>query len=637
MAAFSLSPAVGFKEVDLTGIIPAVATSTGAFAGVFSWGPVLDVTQVTNENDLVTRFGKPDNNTFASFFSAANFLSYSSNLMLVRAETTGMKNAVSTGTAIKIRNVEDYENSYINGEATVGMVAAKYPGSVGNSLKVSFADAASYSKTLTGTVSVSIGSAVVTGDVSTAFTTEVSVGSIIEITIGGTKTQKTVISITDNDTLTVDSVYTAAASGLSAVAKWEYYALFDSAPVDSNQAIAVGASGDGMHMVIVDTDGKFSGTLGTVLAKYEHVSKASNGMRFDGTSGYYKTVLNSSPYVWWMDHPDTALLSASGLEVGTQAVPGVFKSFKTPITIELTGGEDDYSATNGDLQLAYDMFANAEKYDVSLVFTGKVGVDVSRYVIQNVAETRMDCVAFVSPNNAGAPIIGDTSESIEALVAFRNALNLSSSYGVMDSGYKYQYDKYNDVYRWIPLNADIAGLCARTDFVSEPWYSPGGLNRGQIKGVTKLAVNPNKSQRDELFKVGINPVVSFPGQGTVLFGDKTLLSRPSAFDAINVRRLFIVLEKAIATASKYFLFELNTDLTRQLFAGMINPFLRDVQGRQGITDFMVDVGPTVNTGEVIDSNEMRANIFIKPSRSIRTIMLSFVATRSAASFTELEV
>jgi phage tail sheath protein FI len=207
----------------------------------------------------------------------------------------------------------------------------------------------------------------------------------------------------------------------------------------------------------------------------------------------------------------------------------------------------------------------------------------------------------------------------------------------MDTGYKYQYDKYNDVFRWVPLNADIAGLCARTDYLADPWVSPAGLNRGQIKNVVKLAVNPNKAQRDELFKIGVNPVVSFPGQGVVLFGDKTLSSRPSAFDAINVRRLFITIEKAIATASKFFLFELNTDLTRQLFAGMVVPYLRDVQGRQGITDFLVDVSTQVNTPEVIDSNELRANIFIKPSRSIRTIQLNFIATRTGASFTELEV
>lgn len=636
MAAFSISPAVGFKETDLTTIIPAVATATGAFVGTFAWGPVMDVTSISDEGTLVTRFGKPNNNTFASFFSAANFLAYSNALRVIRADASGLVNAVASGTAVKIKNQDDYDAAYANGEGAVGMFAAKYPGAMGNSLKVSIADAATFSRTLTGTVSISTGSAVITGD-ATAFDTELAVGEWVSITTGGVTYLKQVVTITSATSVTMDSTFTATATGATAIARWEYYNLFDGAPVDSNRALESGASGDGLHMVIVDEDALFTGTKGFVLARYDNVSKASNGMRYDGTSGYYKNVLNSSNYVWWMDHPLTGALSGSGLEWGTVTTTGTYKSLKTSLTYSLVGGVDDYTVTDGNLQLAWDIFANAEKHDISLLFTGKVSTTVSAYVINNIASVRMDCIAFVSPNENGAPIIGDTSESIEKIINFRNALNLSSSYGVMDTGYKYQYDKYNDVYRWIPLNADIAGVCAFTDIAADPWFSPGGLNRGQIKSVTKLAVNPTKPQRDDLFKVGINPVVSFPGQGTVLFGDKTLLSRPSAFDAINVRRLFIVLEKAIATASKYFLFELNNDLTRQLFAGMLNPYLRNIQGRQGITDFLVDVGPSVNTAEVIDSQELRANIFIKPARSIRTIMLNFVAVRQGASFTELEV
>ena len=636
MAAFSISPAVGFKETDLTTIIPAVATATGAFVGTFAWGPVMDVTSISDEGTLVTRFGKPNNNTFASFFSAANFLAYSNALRIIRADATGLVNAVASGTAVKIKNQDDYDAAYASGEGTVGMFAAKYPGAMGNSLKVSIADAATFSRTLTGTVSISTGSAVITGD-ATAFDTELAVGEWVSITSGGITHLKQVVTITSATSVTMDSTFTATATGATAIARWEYYSLFDGAPVDSNRALESGASGDGLHMVIVDEDALFTGTKGFVLARYDNVSKASNGMRYDGTSGYYKNVLNSSNYVWWMDHPLTGALSGSGLEWGTVTTTGTYKSLKTSLTYSLVGGVDDYTVTDGNLQLAWDIFGNAEKHDISLLFTGKVSTTVSAYVINNIASVRMDCIAFVSPNENGAPIIGDTSESIEKIINFRNALNLSSSYGVMDTGYKYQYDKYNDVYRWIPLNADIAGVCAFTDIAADPWFSPGGLNRGQIKSVTKLAVNPTKPQRDDLFKVGINPVVSFPGQGTVLFGDKTLLSRPSAFDAINVRRLFIVLEKAIATASKYFLFELNNDLTRQLFAGMLNPYLRNIQGRQGITDFLVDVGPSVNTAEVIDSQELRANIFIKPARSIRTILLNFVAVRQGASFTELEV
>ena len=636
MAAFSISPAVGTREIDLTTIVPSVSTTTGAFVGDFAWGPVMDVTAVSDETALVARFGKPNNYNYASFFSAANFLSYSNDLKIIRVSSAGMKNAVSSGTAIAIKNEAEYDASYSSGEAAVGMFAAKYPGALGNSIRVSIADAATYSRTLTGTVGVTSGSATLSGT-GTSFTTELTVGDWVSLTIGTTKITKQVVAIVDTDTATMDSNYSASDTVLTATAKWEFYSYFDSAPVDSNQALDAGASKDGLHIIAVDVDGKFTGKMGSILFRADNASKASNGKRYDGTSGYYKTVLNQSTYLWWMDHPQSSEVSASGLEFGSVASSGVYKSFKTPMSYTLSGGADDNTITDGNLQLAWDMFGDGEQQDISLAFTGKVSTTVSAYVISNVATKRADCVAFVSPSSNGAPIIGDTSESIEKIIAFRNALNISSSYGVMDSGYKYQYDKYNDVFRWIPMNADVAGTCARTDLMNDPWFSPGGLNRGQIKGVTKLAVNPNKTMRDELFKNGVNPIVSFPGSGAVLFGDKTLQSRPSAFDAINVRRLFIVLEKAIATASKFFLFEMNNDLTRQLFVGMLNPYLRDVQGRQGITDFLVDVGPTVNTAEVIDSQEMRANIFIKPTRSIRTIMLSFVATRSGASFSEIEV
>lgn len=639
MANQRISPSVEISERDLTITTPGVAVSTGAFVGEFAWGPVNDVTQISNEAVLVSRFGKPNNTTFASFYSAKNFLDYSNNLMVVRASTAGQLNAVATGSAVKIGNSNTYETSYMNGEASVGMFAAKYPGVIGNSLKVSLADAATYSRTLTGTVAVSSGAATLTGT-GTQFTSELAVGSYVTLTVGGSVVTKQVTGITSDTAATVASNYAAAGTGLTAVAKWEYADLFNAAPVDSNRAIAMGASKDGLHAVVVDEDGLFSGVAGTVLETFDNISKAADAMRFDGTSGYYKTVLNNSAYVWWMDHPDTADVTATGSDFGGVVVAATaFKNLKKPATRSLSGGVDGTSATTGEMQAAWDLFKATEQIEVSLLITGKASLAVQQYVIQNIAETRLDCVAFVSPVNAstGAPIIGDTAESLEAIISWYNTINVSSSYGVADSGFKYQYDKYNDVYRWVPMNADVAGLCARTDFVADSWYSPAGLNRGQIKNVTRLAYNPDKAARDELFKRNINPVVAFPGEGTVLFGDKTMLRRPSAFDAINVRRLFIVLEKSIAQASKYYLFEQNTELTRQLFAGTISPLLRDVRGRQGITDFYVDVGPTVNTPDTIDAGELRANIFIKPVRSIRFISLQFVAVRTGATFTEIEL
>ena len=639
MANSRLSPSVEFSERDLTITTPGVAVSTGAFVGEFVWGPVNDVTQITNEAVLVSRFGKPTNDNFTSFFSAKNFLDYSNNLMLIRASTAGQLNAVATGTAVKIGNQNVYDTSYANGEGVVGMFAAKYPGVIGNSLKVSLADAATYSRTLTGTVAVSAASPVLTGT-GTAFDVELSVGSYVVVTVGGTTYTKQVTGITSATSATVSSNFTASGTGLTAVANWEYASQFSGAPVDSNRAVDMGASNDGLHAVVVDEDGLFSGVPGTVLESFGNISKASDALSFDGTSGYYKTVLNKSAYVWWMDHPDTADVGATGVDFGSLIVAAsAYKNLKKPVSRSLTGGVNGASATDGELQTAWDFFKQTETLEVSLLITGKASLAVQQYVIQNIAETRMDCVAFVSPVDVAdaSPIIGDTAESLEKIIDWYDTVNVSSSYGVADSGFKYQYDKYSDVYRWIPMNADVAGLCARTDFVADTWYSPAGLNRGQIKNVTRLAYNPSKASRDELFKRNINPVVAFPGEGTVLFGDKTMYRRPSAFDAINVRRLFIVLEKSIAQASKYFLFEQNTELTRQLFAGIINPLLRDVRGRQGITDFYVDVGPTVNTPDTIDAGELRANIFIKPVRSVRFISLSFIATRSSATFTEIEL
>jgi hypothetical protein len=639
MASFSISPAVSIKETDLTAIIPAVASSVGAFAGEFDWGPVLDVTTISSETALVSRFGKPTLNTYAAFFQAANFLGYSSALRLVRVETAAQRNAVSVGTALKIKNQDQYETLYSNGAASVGMFAAKYPGSKGNSLRVSVADANTYARTLTGTVSVSAASATVTGT-GTAFMTEVAVGDMLELTVAGIRLIKRIQTITDDVTLVVESVYSTGATALAAKTKWEYATFFDKAPYGSANGESVGTVGDGMHLIVIDEDGKFSGVAGTVLEKFANLSKAVNGRSLDGNPAYYKTVVNnSSSYVWWMDHPDTSELSLTGFDWGSEVFAGNFRSLTVNKSVSLVGGVDGFGATQAETISGFSLFQNPERYDISLVFAGHASVDIARWVIQNIADTRMDCMAFVSPVKVsdGSVIMGDTAESVEAILEYRNVLGVSTSYGVMDTGYKYQYDKYNDVYRWIAMSADIAGLCARTDFVSAPWYSPGGLNRGQLKNVTKLAVNPDKTMRDDLFKFGVNSVVTFPGEGTVLFGDKTLLSRASAFDAINVRRLFITIEKAIATASKYFLFELNTDLTRQLFVGMITPYLRDIQGQQGITDFMVDAGPTVNTAAAIDGNELRCNIFIKPTRSIRFINLGFIAVRSGIEFSEIEL
>jgi len=575
--AFTLSPGVSIVETDLTTVVPAVSTSAGAVVAPFAWGPVLEPTLITSENELVSRFGKPYDGNAAAWLNAANFLAYSNRLQTVRAETAGALNAVETpdvgGNTIVINNTQHYLDTYADGSNAVGLFAAKYPGKMGNSIGVFMADAATF----------------------TGWTVTLNTGETNEVTL-------------------------------------DLASLFDSAPDTSSYVSNVGGSNDELHIAVIDTLGIWSGVAGTVLEKYAYVSKASDARKSDGSTNFYKDVLNNqSKYVWWMDYPATMT------NWGSSAEATAFISLVTATESVLTGGADDFAADEGDYQTGFALFQNAEEYDISLIPVGPVSASVAKWVIDNVAETRRDCVVFVSPRDTATDDIIMGANATERIIEFRTnvAFNANSSFAVMDTGYKYQYDRYNDKYRWVPLNGDIAGLCARTDFTNDTWYSPGGLNRGQIKNVVKLAFNPNQAQRDELYKAGVNSVVSLRGQGVVLFGDKTLLARPSAFDRINVRRLFIALEKAIAAAAQYQLFEFNDDFTRAQFRAIVEPFLRDVQGRKGIVDFRVICDKSNNTNEVIEQHRFVASIYIRPNRSINFIELSFVAVRGGISFDEI--
>ena len=417
-------------------------------------------------------------------------------------------------------------------------------------------------------------------------------------------------------------------------AGWEYASFFDGAPGTSAQATAAGCSNDELHIVVIDTLGLFSGAVDTVVERFAFASKQVGNKLADGTNNYYKEVLNQqSQYVWWMNHPSgrnwgaTSATAFDGTEQDGQTAG------QDALVLDLRGG-NVATPTTGDLQDAYSLFANKEIVDISLVLTGGHAAAVVNHVIDNVALARLDCVVFLSPplaavyNNAG-------SEAADVVDYRQTDINRNTSYAVMDSGWKRQYDRYNDQYINVPLNADSAGLCARTDQTNDAWWSPAGFNRGQLKNVVKLVWSPNQTERDTLYKNGVNPVATFPGEGTLLYGDKTLLAKPSAFDRINVRRLFIVLEKAIATAAKYQLFEFNDVFSRAQFRSMVEPFLRDVRGRRGIFDFRVVCDETNNTGEVIDRNEFVADIYIKPARSINFIYLNFVAVRTSVSFTEV--
>jgi hypothetical protein len=554
---------------------------------------------------------------------------------------------------------------------------ARYPGEMGNSLRVSVCDSydqfksntnmianAQINSTATGIVgTVGSNTLVVTvTPVDTANVTEVatanalggsllgslSLGDLVEV--GNTKIGFQFLKITTLGTLdgtgnvysfTVscdDEVKTSSNTNNTYLTRyWEFYNSVDLPPDQSDYVYNFGntAANDELHVVVVDELGKFTTSPGTILEVYRNLSRATDAKSADGATLYYKNVINqSSKYIWWGNDRTTAVSNTAEFVASSTA--------SVPLNMQMVGGSngpDEKLVPFSTLAFAYDQFRSGEDIDISLVLQGKArGEAVSHYtqlgnyLIDNICETRKDCVAFISPDYND--VVSNTYEEANDIVEFRNQLR-STSYAVLDSGYKYQYDKYNDVYRWVPLNGDIAGLCARTDYTNDPWWSPAGLNRGIIKNVVRLAFNPKKADRDILYKNGCNPVVSSPGLGVYLYGDKTLLSKPSAFDRINVRRLFIVLEKAIATAAKYTLFEFNDDFTRAQFRNMVNPYLRDVKGRRGIYDFLVICDSTNNTPEVIDRNEFIGDIYLKPARSINFIQLNFIAVRTGVSFSEV--
>jgi hypothetical protein len=557
--AFQLSPGVNVSEVDLTTVVPSVSTTVGAFAGNFQWGPVNEIIQINNEVQLAERFGKPDANTFTSFFTAANFLQYSNDLRVVRSVGSGTLNATTSGTGVLVENELDYLENHSSGSGS-NVFFAKYPGIIGNSLKVSMCDA-------------------------------------------------------NTDLLST----------------WTYRDTFDSYPTTSDYVGRNNSNGDSagdeLHLVVIDTTGKISGTAGTVIEKFSFLSKASDAKTDDGSSNYYKDVINSkSKYIWWGSHPSETTnwgrLATDNLVYDEMA--------QTDYTLS---GAVSVNPSDSNRNVSYDLFANPDSVDVSLILAGEtLGLTVTTHLL-SLAESRKDVVVFFSPNRSD--VIDNSGNEASDLNSFVSSFTDRSTYAMMDSAWKYQYDKYNDTYRWVPLNGDVAGLCARTDNQRDPWFSPAGLNRGQIKNVIKLSWNPTKSERDTIYKIGVNPVVTFPGEGTILYGDKTFFAKPTAFDRINVRRLFIVLEKTIARAARSSLFEFNDEFTRSQFVNLVEPFLRDVQGRRGIYDFRVVCDTTNNTSEVIDRNEFIGDIYIKPARSINFIQLNFVAARTGVAFDEI--
>ena len=594
--AFQVSPGVNVSEVDLTTVVPNVATSIGAIGGGFQWGPVLDRTSITTENDLVNTFGKPKDNAANDgkyILTAANYLAYSNNLLVVRNVGTDAKNAQVGdddvgGTVGLTKSKDDYDgNTYVD-----QLFVAKYPGELGNSLRAVALDGAGWA----------IAKA----------KTDANRSSDEKAFIGGF----------DRAPSTSEAMKSANGEASS----------------------AAGTGLDEMHVLVIDEDGLWTGEPGEVLEKFAFVSKASDAKRIDGSSNYIGNVLrNESKYIWLGDPAElTATTADSNTHTSASATMAgtVFNRIngtgKEIVGGSLTLGVDDNVLTDGEVQAAYNMYTNPEVVDVTLVMGGPASAVTSKWIIDNISSVRKDCVALVAPPQAD--VVRNAGSEQTALETTRDTLALAGnagSYGVMDGAWKYQYDRYNDKFVFCPMNGDIAGLCARTDFTNDAWWSPAGLNRGGIKNIVKLSWEATKAERDVMYQIGINPLITQTGAGVVLWGDKTMQSVPSAFDRINVRRLFIVLEKAISVAAKAMLFEFNDEFTRAQFVNMVEPFLREVQGRRGITDFKVVCDGSNNTGQVIDTNNFVGDIYVKPARSINFIQLNFIAARTDVSFSEI--
>ena len=500
------------------------------------------------------------------------------------------------------------------------------------------------SKNMLGTVAVTANSTAVTATTATArdaaptaFNLHDKVGDIIKIN----SEERKVVTVTNSSHMVVNTGFTNTATAQTHSRTWEYANLFDKEPVTTQWSADKGALYDEVHVAVVDEDGEWTGTLNEGLEIYTGLSVAKGAKFEDGTKAYYVDALNRrSRYIWWADHnaAGDAYTTAGAAVSAWGSVPTAGTEYASSHatgslinTGSLGGGVDGSDATDANKITAYRKFENAEETDIGLL----IGCDSSATValdLISIAETRKDCVAFLSPEQAD--VVNNVGGEADAIVDFRNTLG-SSSYAFLDSGWKYQYDRYNDVFRYIPLNADVAGVSAATEANRDAWFSPAGFTRGNIRNVVKLPFNPKKSERDTLYKNGINPITTFMGAGTVLFGDKTLLAKPSAFDRINIRRLFIIMEKAIARFARAQLFEFNDAFTRAQFIGAVEPFLRDVQGRDGITDFVVVCDDTNNTSSVIDRNEFVGDIYVKPNRAINFIQLNFVAVRSGVEFSEI--
>jgi len=745
MAANQSSPGVVIQERDLTTITTLTTANVGVIAAPFELGPVEEIKDIGSEKELVATFGEPNEYNYEFWYTAAQFLSYGGVLKTVRTDSSALKNAVNTGTAVKIKNQQDYETTYLNGSNTWKW-AARTPGTKGNSIGIFVTDAGAdhiavvpapgsgndHEFVSTEAVSASSGAAGKVLKYSIVLTVGSVVGSFVPgttttISIGGSAQTVNVLAydadngkieigipsggvtgiIADGQTITQGS--NTAVIGTSGIERRVYiakdkgsidFAAADSIADTNSTAVSISSvrveydereylpsqkwvnvatrpgtsqyvSGQGgfrdeMHILVIDVDGKITGNAGTLLERFIAVSKASDAKSSVGETNFYVDVIEQkSEYVYWGEHETglfdvdsgtgtfglvgttsfDLLLSSAGSTNYPQGATTVGSKGNSTYYYRLESGADytvsgsNYAVTQPDITTAYSLLEDPESQTIDFILTGPSGVDDAAALakitaLAAIVDERRDCMLFVSPKRTDLVGVSSAATQTDNLISFFDQLP-SSSYIVFDSGYKYIYDKYNDVYRYVPANGDIAGLCLQTTEVAEPWFSPAGFQRGIVRNAIKLAYTPNKSQRDRLYSARINPVVSFPGQGIVLFGDKTAQGFASAFDRINVRRLFLTIERVISGAAKAQLFEQNDEAQRGLFLNIVEPYLRDVQGRRGVTDFLVKCDESNNPPESVDRGEFNAEIFVKPTRTINYITLTFVATRTGVSFSEV--
>ena len=665
MASTLVSPGVEIQERDLTiGSIETVEVNVGAIAGAFAKGPVLKPVRISSEAQLIEQFGEPSDGNATTWWTAASFLQYGGVLDVVRVATSGQLTAsddnVTSPYTLSIPTVDVYESVYATATANPFKWAARNPGVEANAIKVGIIDkGADVTLTLDGALATpTVGTQVSTASGSPNGSKS---GFIYEWDSANNK-----VSLITSDTWTTTDVIENGVTDLNVTAKTDWYdsqTAFGNVPWNSisprpgtSPYVAErGGANDEMHIVVYDSTGAITGKPNTLLEKFTYVSKSNNAKTSSGSVNYYPTVVqDKSGYVYWGSHENDAYDVSANAEITSGANFGgtgnagsdstttfdLFSSNPVNRSYTFVKGAETLSATSGEILTGLTEFADTETLDIDYLLMGpgdassKTNTQAIAAKVLSVCSGRKDCVGFLSPYYGDVVGVTSSATQTQNVIDFYENMQ-ATSFGVFDNGWKYIYDRFADKYRYVPLNGDVAGLCASVTANGTPWFSPAGLNRGAIRGAVKLAFSPTKSERDALYQRRINPVTSLPGQGIVLFGDKTALASPSAFDRINVRRLFNVIEKTIGNAAKGVLFELNDEFTRNNFKNVVEPFLRGIQAERGITDFLVVCDDTNNTGAVIDANEFKADFFIKPARSINFITLTFIATRTGVSFEEV--